>query len=336
MAGTINYEITCRIESGPRRARRRSSMLERRARSSRRGRVDRRRRSPRRAARQAVLDLDIACAIRGRPREAYGKRARRRRLSALGAARGMARRLDDGRTVDFTPLPAGSRTTWPGATSRSTRSRARSPVGTSSTPLGATTTSTSASSARCGRACSGTTRSACCVPSGSRTSSDSGSTRRPRSSSAATPGSSPAGRRAHPRRAAAAVGARLSPSRRARSARAARRPRRPARARRLAATPPVDGSLRRGAGTVADLEPARPVRALRAERGAADRPLAALDPSFPAGDRAVGARRARATSAATSWSRRSRAARASIQPGRSCAATSSVCRRGPRSGGCSS
>ena len=80
-----------------------------------------------------VVDLDVAC----RDPEIAAGRSRGRAaapVSALGAARGLAGRLEDGRTVDFTPLAAGSRTISRPATSRSTRSRAPSAEASSSIP----------------------------------------------------------------------------------------------------------------------------------------------------------------------------------------------------------
>ncbi len=79
-----------------------------------------------------------------------------------------------------------SRTTSRAATSRSTPWPARSTAASSSIPSAGSATSPSARSAQSRRASSRLTRYACCVPSGSRTSSASASTPRRRSSFAGT------------------------------------------------------------------------------------------------------------------------------------------------------
>ena len=238
VAGTINYEITCRIESGPARARAgRSSMLDEARRGARRrggagssaarsatscsgqrgARPRHRLRASPKAAAEAFGEARRRApssgsrSAHGAWRVAYSRRAHRRLHAAADGDRGRPRqaRLHDQR--DRAPARRRRR-------ARPLR-RPRRPR-PAPHPRGAA------------RASSGTTRCGCCGPSGSRTSSAS---------------DRPGDRGAHPARRGArhppgrasgfSASSRSSrraaypPPRRARSARAARRLARPARAR---------------------------------------------------------------------------------------------------------
>ena len=138
VAGTINYELTTGIRHSPERTRGCSSMAdlvtELAEALAGAGGLARRRRAARRAAR----------APRGRPRRrlprARSVRLARSRALAAGRRFPLSERhgawriaLEDGRTVDFTPLPGGrSRRTSPAGTSRSTRWPVRSRAASSS------------------------------------------------------------------------------------------------------------------------------------------------------------------------------------------------------------
>jgi tRNA nucleotidyltransferase/poly(A) polymerase len=106
VAGTINYELTSRLNSDPRRARGWSSMRELveelfageeawvvggAVRDQALGRP--------------VVDLDVALREPQQRRARLREALRRRAVPALGAPRAWRVALDGGRTVDFTPLP---------------------------------------------------------------------------------------------------------------------------------------------------------------------------------------------------------------------------------------
>ena len=268
VAGTINYELVCGINSrpAPRAADGRRCLSSRSEVLAGRGGLGRRRRRARRAARprarrprhrrarsRSAPPAPTRSASGGAPFAALGA-ARRLAGRARGRPHGRlhaAARLDRGRPGDARLHDQRDRPAARAAASRSIPSAGRP-------------TSRRAGCARSARASSATTRCGCCARCGSRTSSSCGSTRRPSGSSRRDARARhAAGGRADPRRAAAALGRRLPPARRARPARAARRPdRRPARPLGLARLP-ARGGLRRRAPPLPGLERAAPLRRAR-------------------------------------------------------------------------
>ena len=232
----------------------------------------------------------------------------------------------------------GSRTTSRAGTSRSTRWPVRSRAASSSIPSAGSATSPSARSARSLTASSRRPATpAACRPAGGRARLPArrrdGAARPPARGACVAPGG-----RADPRRARAALHGRLPAPRRswACSTRwAARRscstgstsPTRPSTASCACSASGCGGFRSRAASTV---------RPHAARRRAAARRFTARDPPLPARDGAVGARRARLRGAARACARRSSRPAPPIPRRRCCAATSSACRRAPRSAGCSS
>ena len=281
-----------------------------------------------------VNDLDIACREPERSARSYARRSGGAPfpLSERHGAWRVA--LDDGRTVDFTPLPRGHRGRPGDAGLRAERDRrpdrrrrAHRSVRRARRHRGAR------DPGRAGLGLRGRSAAPAAGRCGSRTSSASGSTRE-RSGCSARPPARVAdpGRRANPRRARPPQLGRLSPPRPAGPARAARRVARGSARRARRSGLPARRCLRREPRAAADRERPAALRSCAPARGAAGGRLAPRRASVPPGDGAVGARRARLPGRGAS-SRRpcSPRARAS-RPRRSCAATSSACRPGRRSG----
>ena len=182
VAGTINYELVCGTNSDPRRG----------AADGGRWLRPRRRCWPGRRPGSSAARCATSCsdgswsistspaAIRSgppvpTPSASAVRPFRSRSGTALGGSRSRAAALSTSRRC-----PARSRTTWPRATSRSTRSPGRSLAGSRSTPSAGRPIWRSGGCARSARASFATTRCGCCARCGSKTSSTCAWTTRPR------------------------------------------------------------------------------------------------------------------------------------------------------------
>ena len=183
VAETINYELVCRINSDPRRARRTVvdalTSLDELFAGEEAWVVGGAVRD--KALGRAVVDVDVACASPSRGSEAR-EAHRRRAVPALGAARrvaGRAGRRADGRLHAAAGADRGRPRHARLHDQRDRRARRQRGVASIRTTAAATWPRSRLRASQ--EASSRTTRCGCCARSASRTSSASGSSRRPRS-----------------------------------------------------------------------------------------------------------------------------------------------------------